>query len=297
MQTRSEAQAQPVRGDACVAQALQAVLRMVPALGGARYRAAYRHLQELNVHPAELRAEAARHVVLERLRNARFRRYEINTPSAWRRRIRSMAVHDPHRLWQVDVAPRTIALLHTGEYRLAIARVIEAHPRPTRFIVPALCTEGDPMHRALKCLEQFGHSVEIVHPATPNLAPTLLGRMHGGATAVAFIDMPAAVGQQRFSDPVRCRFLGCDALMALTPLQLAAAVGCPVLLAGARMDAQNGGQLNVLHHAADLRQPGSIQALLMAASTHIQADPADWFLLDRLSSYLRTLKNARTLAD
>ncbi|MGG2099460.1 hypothetical protein [Stenotrophomonas sp. NRRL B-14846] len=270
-------------------------LRGLPTLGSTRSRAAECHLQALGATPAAARAEAARHVALELLRNARFRRYEIRDPSAWRQRIHAMTVSDPQQLWRASSPARMIALLHTGEYRLAVARVVELHDRPTRFLVPALCTEGDPMHRALKSLEQFGHSIEVVHPATPNLALTMLRRLRSGTTVIAFIDMPAAIGQQRFADPVRCRLLGRDAHMALAPLQLAATAGSPVLLAGALMEPDSGGQLTLLHHAEDLKQPGSTQALLDAASAHIQSDPANWFLLDRLDSYLRVYKDARPL--
>ncbi|AEM51470.1 hypothetical protein [Stenotrophomonas maltophilia] len=283
------------RQDQVINRVAQSGLRALPTLGSSRYRAADCHLQALGATPAAARAEAARHVALELLRNARFRRYEIRDPSVWRRRIHGMALSDPQQLWRASSPARMIALLHTGEYRLAVARAVELHNRPTRFLVPALCTEGDPMHRALKSLEQFGHSIEVVHPSTPNLALRMLRRLRSGTTVIAFIDMPAAIGHQRFADPVHCRFLGRDARMALAPLQLAAAAGCPVLLAGALMAPDSGGQLKLLHHAEDPKQPGSTQALLDAASAHIQSDPANWFLLDRLDSYLRVYKDARPL--
>lgn len=283
------------RQDRRITRVVQWGLRGLPALGFTRYRAADCHLQALGAAPAAARAEAARHVALELLRNGRFRRYEINNPSVWRRRIHDMAVSDPQQLWRANSSSRMIALLHTGEYRLAVARAVELHDRPSRFLVPALCSEGDPMHRALKSLEQFGHSIEVVHPATPNLALTMLRRLRSGTTVIAFIDMPAAIGHQRFADPVHCQFLERDAHVALAPLQIAAAAGCPVLLAGALMAPDSGGQLKLLHHGEDLKQSGSTQALLDAASAHIQSDPANWFLLDRLDSYLRVYKDARPL--
>lgn len=274
----------PGSTDQLVMAAAGAWQRMVPASRRARFRAAQSHLQALGIAESDCTRLAARHVALELLRDIRFQRYEIDRPIPWRKRIRAQELIDPQQYWQPTSPGGLVALLHTGEYRLSVTRIIEAHDTPTRFVVPALFQPGDLMHRTLQSLEQFGHSVEAVHPSAPNLALILLRRLRAGYTVISFVDLPAAVGQQRFADPVHCRFLGAPALMALAPLQLAVTAGVPVLLAGARFGKDCDG-LHLLARYPSLEGEGAIGQLLDVASDFIRDDPANWFLLDRLDSY------------
>jgi lauroyl/myristoyl acyltransferase len=287
----------PGRWDAPLMRAAMGSQAIGWPLRQSRYAAALCHLQALGLDHADAIEQAALHVAIELLRDVRFRRYEIRRPAQWRRRIHDMQWNDPHHYWQEMAASGgLIALLHTGEYRLAVARVIEAHPQPAHVLVPALCREGDAMFQALKSLEAFGHRVDVVHPGEPGLATALFRHLRRGCTAVAFIDLPAAIGPQRFGDPVRCRFLGRDARLALAPLQLAAKAGCPVLLAASWISRHGTGHLELLHRAGSLTTPDAVQAVLQSASDFITHDPSNWFLLDRLDNYLHARPQPRSLA-
>lgn len=287
----------PGRWDAPLTRAAMRSQAIGWPLRQSRYAAALCHLQALGLDHADAMEQAALHVAIELLRDVRFRRYEIRRPAQWRRRIHDMQWNDPHHYWQeMAGSGGLIALLHTGEYRLAVARVIEAHPQPAHVLVPALCREGDAMFQALKSLEAFGHRVDVVHPSEPHLATTMFRHLRRGGTAVAFVDLPAAIGPQRFGDPVHCQFLGRDAHLALAPLQLAAKAGCPVLVAASWIGHRGSGHLELLHHVQSLAAPDAVQALLQVASDFIWQDPANWFLLDRLDSHLHARQQARALA-
>ncbi|MDV9043872.1 hypothetical protein [Stenotrophomonas sp. RAC2] len=287
----------PGRLDAPIMRAAMCSQVVGGPLRQSRYAAAFCHLQALGLDRADAIEQAALHVAIELLRDVRFRRYEIQHLAQWRRRIHAMEWNDPEGWWSsMADCGGLIALLHTGEYRLAVARVIEAHPRPTHVLVPALCQKGDTMYRALKSLEAFGHRVDVVHPSAPHLATTLFRHLRRGGTAVVFVDLPAAIGPQRFGDPVRCQFLGRDALLALAPLQLANKAGCPVLLAASWIGRRGSGHLELLHYSQSPTAPDGIQALLKTASDFISQDPANWFLLDRLDSHLHARQEPRALA-
>lgn len=274
---------------------LAAMMRWMPErLLGRRYRAALANLAILDLHGVDAMRQARRHVVLELLRDVRFRRWEIHDPLQWRRRIRATRWDDPHRLWlRASKGRRLIALLHTGDHRLAVAAVIERHTVPTHFYVPALCIKGDRMHTALKSLEQFGHQVEIGDPTDPRVVVTMHRRMAQGVTVIVFVDFPSVLGPMRFGEPFACQWPGRDARLALAPLELAHRAGVPALLAGHRLDQRGNGCLHLLHHADPRDAQATVPATMRHASDFIGEDPANWFFLDRADSHLHLRATTR----
>lgn len=253
---------------------------------GAHYQRTVQNLELFDLPPKDIEACACRHIAIEWQKGIHQQRYPLQHPALLRTWIRSVAWVDPENHWQrLPHSPYLLVLLHTGEYWMAVARLVERYVAPTRFVIP-IWNYRDPFtYGALMSLEGLGHKVEILDSNSPATALCIARRIRQGHQVIIFSDIPVSLNTSRAGEPVDGTLFGRAAQFVKGPMFLASRLGCPVLLAGHRVQLGSHGQLHAIAHIAH----GEVQDMLAywskAMERFIRQAPEHWFYLSQMEAF------------
>jgi len=222
--------------------------------------------------------------------------YEIHDPVQLRNRLRSISWVDPKGLFQRSLEePCLVLLTHTGEYWMAVAKIVESAQTSTHFIIPILAFADEMTVRSMKALEAFGHTVEVKDVNDPKVALAIIRGARQGKRIVIFYDLPVSIGVTRFGAPVAGRFLQRNAQFVKGPLFLASKLQFSVLLAGHRVIPGQASEFHLFDwvDAGNLEQMS--QQCMVALEGFIRQSPENWFYLDRMEAYFHRQRSAEEM--
>lgn len=268
-------------------RAIPGVLAYLPqGWRGSDYGLCRQNLALFDYDDAQCDYVARCHAAVQLQRQVNKYLYEIHEPVPLRNRIRSVTWVDPKDLFQRSLEePCLVLLTHTGEYWMAVAKIVERAQVATHFIIPILAFADEQTVRSMKALEAFGHTVEVRDVNDPKVALAIIRGARQGKRIVIFYDLPVSIGAARFGAPVAGRFLRRDAQFVKGPLFLASKLQFSVLLAGHRVVLGQASEF----HLFDWVEAGSLEQMtescLVALERFIRQSPENWFYLNRMEAF------------
>ncbi|HEV7272156.1 hypothetical protein [Pseudoxanthomonas sp.] len=269
-----------------VARLASAIAALPAAARGGHYRSCIANLGLLGIRDEAAERGATRHVATALLRDARFLQYEQDQPAALLRRARRPAWHAADGVCEgIHGRPPLIGVVHTGEYRLTVAHLIERYGKGRQVFVPVVDGISERVHRSLKSLEHLGYRVDVSELKDPTLALTVMRRLRNGQLVIGFVDLPSAIGRIRFGEPRACGIFGRQAQLAGGLVALAHRAKADCMLVGHRMDT---GPVGAFHAFARIAHGGEEcmqQAIAEAVTGFVDDAPHEWHYLPFLEAY------------
>ncbi len=255
---------------------------------GTQYLRTTQNLELFDLSPTDIESCACRHMAIEWQKGIYQRRYPLRDPSLLRAWIRSITWCDPADHWrQVSDTPHLLVLLHTGEYWMAVARLVERYPAPTHFVIPIWNYQASFVRNALNSLEGLGHTVEVLDSNAPGTALCIARRLRQRRQVIIFSDLPVSLNASRSGEPIDGMLFGRAAQFVKGPMVLASRFGCDVLLAGHRVSLGHPGELHVIAHIACCCAQVMQAHWSKAFEDFIRQAPEHWFYLPHLEAFFQ----------
>lgn len=255
---------------------------------GAQYLRTTQNLELFEIPPSDIESCACRHMAIEWQKGIHQQCYPLRNPVLLRAWIRAITWCDPADHWrQLGTKPHLLVLLHTGEYWMAVAKLVERYPAPTHFVIPIWNYQAAFVRNALSSLEGLGHKVEILDSNAPGTALCIARRIRQRRQVIIFSDLPVSLNASRSGEPVDGMLLGRAAQFVKGPMFLASRFGCDVLLAGHRVSLGSHGELHVIAHIAACSAQAMQAHWSKAFEGFIRQAPEHWFYLSQVEAFFQ----------
>jgi len=274
----------------------QWIRRLPRAWRGSDYRLCEQNLRTLGHGAEQASTRAALHSALQIQRAINQHRYDSGRVDHLRAWVRSILWRDDHGYFEQSLQrPAMVLLTHTGEYWIAVATLVERYPAPRHFMVPIARFADAFTCASIKHLEAFGHTVDVADVNDPAIALSMMRAIKRGATVIIFSDLPVSLGEARFGEPCDGHLFERPAQFLRGPVQIAARLGCDVLLAGHRAQPGGRGEMHIRALIGHASAPQMMDQWARAFEVFIQESPENWMYLARMEAFYHRQKPFESL--
>jgi hypothetical protein len=256
-------------------------------LYGSGYRLARQNLALWGFDDEECHQRARRYVIIHWLRLARRSIYAHAPINKKKYTLRTLCTVDPQGLlMRYRTHPAMVVLLHTGDYWIAVAGVLNLLDAPTHFVLPRIQDTDFLQLAALKCLtDNAHHTLEIVDTKCTHAALSLARMLRKRQRVIIFADLPAQLGHDRYGISTPGLLAGRPANFVKGPAWLAALTRTDILLAAHTIMPGAPDQFHALAWLeadhADVMQ----DALTKRIDAFIASTPENWFFLTHMETF------------